>query len=465
MQNSMETKFQKLLNRQIKFYDQGRWDDVYYRISLLKKLKLTIEENEQDIVDALYKDFKKPAVEAYATEIFVVYKELNKFIKKIKSWQSRSLKSPSLINFPSTDYILHKPWGQCLIISPWNYPFQLAINPVIAALACGNTVMLKPSEFSPHTSQILKKLIDAVFPEEVAQVCIGDAKVASGLLKLKWNYIFFTGSVNVGKIVAKAAAEKLTPVTLELGGKNPCIVDSSAKLTIAAKRIVWGKFINAGQTCIAPDYLIVHESIKNQLTQKIISEIRNFYGDQPINSPDFARIINKKHFERLTSLLKNQKKISFGGKFDEDELYISPSIIINPKLEDQVMQEEIFGPILPILSYTDENELNYIIKQHASPLSLYIFTENRVFAKKLLNKYEYGGAVINDTIVHFINERLPFGGVGSSGMGQYHGKFSFETFTRKTSVVDRKTWLDIKLKYAPYAGKLNWLKKVKKWLT
>lgn len=461
----MDTNYQKLQNKQIRFFNDGRWNDVYYRISLLKKLKSTIEEYEDQILEALYKDLKKPAAEAYASELLVVYKELNTFIKKIKSWEKPSFKLPSLINFPSVDFIYHKPWGQVLIISPWNYPFQLAINPLIAALACGNTVILKPSEFSVHTSQILYKIINHVFPKEVAQVCQGDATTASKLLDLKWDYIFFTGSVQVGKIVAKAAAINLTPLTLELGGKNPCIVDTTAKLDIAARRIVWGKFLNAGQTCIAPDYLVVHESIKNQLTEKIIAEIRNFYGDQPIESPDFARIINHKHFQRLVKLFHNKDEVRYGGKHEENELYVAPTILINPSLDDEVMQEEIFGPILPVLTYTDENELHHILKKHPNPLSFYIFTENKYFSKKLMQKFNFGGAVINDTIVHFVNDRLPFGGVGNSGLGSYHGKHSFATFTRKTSVVDRKTWLDLDVKYAPYAGKLNLLRKVKNWLT
>ncbi len=461
----MGYNYQKLLNHQISFFNQGRWDDVYYRISLLKKLKLVIEQHEDEIIDALGKDLKKPPVEAYSTELLVVYKELNKFIRRIKSWQKPRLKLPSLINFPSVDYIHHKPWGQVLVISPWNYPFQLAINPLIAAIACGNTVVLKPSELSPNTSKIIQKIIHQCFSKEIAEVCLGDADVASQLLELKWNYIFFTGSVAVGKIVAEAAAKNLTPVTLELGGKNPCIVDTSAKLDVTAKRIAWGKFINAGQTCIAPDYILVHESIKNQLTEKIISEIRNFYGDQPKESSDLARIINKKHFQRLIKLFQNQKELRYGGKYAEDELYISPTILIDPELDDEVMQDEIFGPILPILSYTNDNELHYVLDQHNPPLSLYIFTENRYFAKKILSKYQFGGAVINDTIVHFINDRLPFGGVGTSGIGSYHGKHSFSTFTRKTSIVDRKTWLDVEVKYPPYAGKLDLLKKIKNWIT
>lgn len=461
----MDTDYQKLQNKQINFFNQRRWDDVYYRVSLLEKLKTTIETYEDEIIKALHNDLKKPPAETYATELLVVYKELNTFIKKIKTWQKPTYKLPSLINFPSVDFIHHKAWGQVLIISPWNYPFQLAINPLIAALACGNTVILKPSEFSTHTSAILKKIIGLVFSEEIAQVCLGDAGVASKLLALKWDYIFFTGSVKVGKIVAEAAAKNLTPTTLELGGKNPCIVDSSAKLDIAAKRIVWGKFINAGQTCIAPDYLIVHENIKNQLVEKIIAEIRNFYGNQPNESPDFARIINLKHFQRLIQLFHHQENIRYGGKYNEDDLYISPTILISPDLNDEVMQQEIFGPILPILTFADENELHHVLKNHPAPLSFYIFTENRYFSNQLLQKYKFGGAVLNDTIVHFINDRLPFGGVGNSGVGSYHGKHSFFTFTRKTSVVDRKTWLDIKVKYAPYAGKLDLLRRVKKWIT
>lgn len=437
---------------------------VESRILLLKKLKASLETHEKEILDALFADFKKSHFEGFATELLVTYKEINLFINKLKKWSQPKRVLPTLFNFPSSDFIYHQAWGQVLVIAPWNYPFQLAINPLLAAVACGNSVILKPSELTPHTAQVLEKIVHEVFPPEIAYVITGDVETSTYLLKQKWDYVFFTGSVHVGKIVAKAAAEHLTPVTLELGGKNPCIVDESANLDVAAKRIAWGKLINAGQTCIAPDYILVHKSVKSQLVEKIIQEIQALYSKNVEQSPDYPRIINAKNFQRLVDLLENQH-ILYGGENNPGDHYLAPTLLDEPSLDSPVMQDEIFGPILPIISYASFEEVENIVAHFPHPLSLFIFSENTKKAKQWMKEFTFGGGIINDTIVHFVNDRLPFGGVGNSGIGQYHGYHSFKTFTRQKTVLHRKTWLDLPFRYAPYDGKLNLLKKVKYWFT
>jgi aldehyde dehydrogenase (NAD+) len=437
---------------------------VSKRIELLKLLKNKIEQSEALIFEALQKDFKKPPFETYASEILMVYKELNTFTKHLSSWVKPKRKFPALLNFPSSDYIYRDPWGHVLVIAPWNYPFQLAINPIIAAFASGNKVLLKPSEHASHTANLLEHLIATTFTTKEVSVVQGDASIASKLLKKKWDYIFFTGSVQVGKIVAKAAAEQLCPVTLELGGKNPCIVDESANLKIAAKRIVWGKFLNAGQTCIAPDYLLLHESIKDEFIPLLKKEIEAFYAKDPATSKDYARIINASHFQRLVNLLKDEEVI-YGGTFIEKENYIQPTLVVLHKVETPLMREEIFGPILPMMSYQKTEEITSIVSANPNPLAFYLFSEKDKEARQLLSTHRFGGGVINDTIVHFLNDRLPFGGVGNSGMGQYHGKYSFETFTREKAIVHRSTRFDIPVKYAPYKDKLSLLQKLKSFIS
>lgn len=456
--------YSEILTQQKNYLASKESSSVQERIDLLKKLKSYIQNHEQEILDALYADFKKSHFEGYATELLVTYKEINLFIKKLKRWSKPKRVSPTLFNFPSSDYIYRQAWGQVLVIAPWNYPFQLAINPVLAAIACGNSVILKPSELTPHTAKILEQVVHAIFPKEMAYVIQGGVETSTYLLKQKWDYIFFTGSVPVGKIIAKAAAEHLTPVTLELGGKNPCIVDETANLEVAAKRITWGKLINAGQTCIAPDYILVHEKLKKELVEKIIHYIEAFYSKEIKESPDYPRIINSKNLKRLAQMLSNEKLL-YGGDVSESELYIAPTLIDEPKLESAVMQDEIFGPILPILSYSNFKEVEHIIEKYPSPLSLFIFTENSKRAKQWMQQFKFGGGIINDTIVHFVNDRLPFGGVGNSGMGQYHGKHSFFTFTREKTVLHRKTWIDLPFRYAPYGDKLSLLKRVQGWFT
>ncbi|MFN3754167.1 aldehyde dehydrogenase [Flavobacterium sp.] len=438
--------------------------DLNYRKQSLLKLLNAVQEQEVEIIQALYDDFKKPAFEAVVTETSYVVAELKHTIKNINKWAKPKWVLPSFLNFPSTDYLYKEPYGKVLIIAPWNYPYQLALAPLIAAVAAGNQVIVKPSELTPNTSKIIAKIISETFDKNHVECIEGGTEVAQELLAQRWDYIFFTGSVAVGKIIAKAAAEHLTPVTLELGGKNPCIIEQSAHLRLTAKRIVWGKFLNAGQTCIAPDYLLVHHSIKPKLIDFLKEEIITAYGENPEKSPDFPRIINKKNWKRQVSFLENQT-VLLGGKTTAEDFYIAPTLLDNPNLESLVMQEEIFGPILPILSYETEADLEAIIMQYEKPLSLYVFTENKAFAQKIMANYSFGGGCINDTVIHFANKRLPFGGVGHSGIGAYHGKLSFDLFSHQKAVVKKGNWLDIPSRYAPYKGKLKTMKKLLNWFS
>lgn len=435
---------------------------ISYRKEKLNLLLNCIRKYENEIVSALYNDFKKPEFEAIVTETSYVISDLKHTLKNINKWARPKRVFPSLLNFPSSDSILSEPYGKVLIIAPWNYPFQLAFCPLIAAVAAGNQVVLKPSELTPNTSKIISKIVAEVFDKNHVEVREGGIEIAQQLLNQRWDYIFFTGSVAVGKIVAKAAAEFMTPVTLELGGKNPCIIDANCNMKLTAKRIVWGKFLNAGQTCIAPDYLLVNSKIKPKIVTALIEEIRLAYGENPELSTDFPRIINNKNWLRLVELLKNEK-ILYGGQTNENDHYIAPTLLDEPKLESSVMKEEIFGPILPILSYDNEVEIESIISYYEKPLSLYVFSNNSAWAKKIMKTYSFGGGCINDTVIHFSNNRLPFGGVGYSGIGAYHGQLSFDTFSHKKSIVKKANWLDLPFRYAPYKNKINLLKKLLNW--
>lgn len=437
--------------------------EINQRKEKLKKFSHVISLHENDIIEALHKDFGKPAFEAYLTEINVVQSDLKDTIKNIHAWAKPKKVRASILNFPSSDYIYTEPYGKTLIISPWNYPFQLAICPLIAAYAAGNSIVLKPSELTPHTSSLISKIIRETFDVKEVVAVLGDAEIAKSQLAKRWDYIFFTGSPAVGKEIAKAAAGNLTPVTLELGGKNPCIIDKNANLQIAAKRIVWGKFINAGQTCIAPDYLLIHKGVKTKFIRLLQQEIINAYGEDPKLSPDFTRIINKKHFLRLVEMIDEAKTIS-GGIHDEESLYIAPTLIDEPSFDSVIMKDEIFGPLLPLISYENESDLEKIISKYEKPLSLYVFTDDKAFAERTIRKFSFGGGCINDTVVHFSNKRLPFGGVGNSGMGAYHGKKSYDTFSHQKAIVKKATWLDIPLRYAPYGNKLKVIRKLLKWL-
>lgn len=452
----------EILRQQREYFNTQETKPVSFRRAVLKKLRTEITQREKELCKALYADFKKPEFESLVTETQFVLAEINKLIKNLGSWSRPKRITPSLANLPSTDKIYKEPYGNVLIISPWNYPFQLAIAPLTAAVAAGNTVVLKPSELTPHTSKIISKIVHAVFNTNHVTVVQGGVEVSRALLKERWNYIFFTGSVAVGKIVYKAAAEYLTPVTLELGGKNPCIVDETANIPLAARRIVWGKFINAGQTCITPDYILIHPKVKFDFLKALKKEINKAYGDDPALSKDFSRIIDKKNFERLYNMLANET-IIIGGETNTDQLYISPTVIDEPAMDSEIMKGEIFGPILPVIAYEDEEHIDEIISLYDKPLSFYIFSTQKQFIKKLINKYSFGGGVINDTLINFANKNLPFGGVGNSGIGAYHGKLSFDTFSHHKPMVKRGNWLDIKLRYAPYEKKMwfaRWVRKL-----
>ncbi|RMB56935.1 aldehyde dehydrogenase [Dokdonia sinensis] len=453
----------KILERQQAFFKTGQTKDIAYRKECLVRFRESIKKHEQHIIDALTAGFKKPPFETVATEISIVHQELNLAIKEVYKWSQPKKVKASLLNFPSSDYIYYEPYGTTLIIAPWNYPFQLAVGPIIGAIVAGNTAVLKPSELTPKTSELLAKIISEVFDPGHITVVQGDKEIAQQLLAQRWDYIFFTGSVPVGKIVYKAAAEHLTPVTLELGGKSPCIIDETAKIQQAARRIVWGKFVNAGQTCIAPDYILVHSSKKKELLTALDIEITRAYGADPKVSPDFARIINEKNFERLSELLDGASVFK-GGNTDKADLYIAPTILENVTLQDAVMQEEIFGPILPVLTFDSKQDIENVLTSFEKPLSAYVFSRKRSFKNWFNNAFSYGGGVMNDTLIHFINDRLPFGGVGHSGVGSYHGAQSFYTFSHAKSVVKRGTWLDVPVRYAPYKGKLSILKRFTKWL-
>ncbi|MDG1830991.1 MAG: aldehyde dehydrogenase [Flavobacteriaceae bacterium] len=450
-----------IINKQRAFFNSKKTFDIQRRKELLKNLKKEIENNEKEIENALFKDLGKSEGESYLTELHFVYSELNIAIKNIDKWVKRKSVRSSLLNFPSSDYIIAQPYGITLHISPWNYPFQLSIAPLIGAIAAGNTVILKPSEYSINTSLVLEKIIDNVFPEDLVKVIQGGPEEATELLNYRWDYIFFTGSLNVGKIVAEKAAKFLTPTTLELGGKNPCIIDETASIKVTAKRIVWGKFINCGQTCIAPDFLIVNEKIKNKLVNEIINQIKHIYGDDAQVSDSYGRIISKKHIDFLSSLLNNEN-IIYGGKIDSENKYFEPTLVEITDFNSNLMKQEIFGPILPIYKYKDFNEIDEIISRYKDPLALYIFTKKRKFGEKFLNNYSFGGGAINDTVVHIANDRLPFGGVGNSGMGKYHGESTFKTFSHFKPYISKPFWIDLPLRYPPFKKKISFLKKVLK---
>ena len=452
-----------MLNLDLQSNNMNFKTDISFRKQSLIKLLDTVIRNEEAILQALHNDFKKSAFEAILTETSYVTSELKNTIKSIASLAKPKRVFPSLANFPSRDYIYSEPYGKVLVIAPWNYPYQLALCPLIAAVAAGNQVVVKPSELTPQTAAIIAKIVAETFDADHVDVIQGGIDVANDLLTQRWDYIFFTGSVPVGKIVAKAAAEFLTPVTLELGGKNPCIIDQTASLKLAAKRIVWGKFINAGQTCIAPDYILIQNKVKAEFIAYVKEEITAAFGENPQLSADYPRIINNKNWKRLVDLLF-ETDIVLGGQTDATSLYIAPTVVDEPSLESAIMKEEIFGPLLPIISYESPDELHDIISKYEKPLSLYVFSTSSDFIEKNLTRFSFGGGCVNDTVIHFANHRLPFGGVGHSGIGAYHGKFSFRTFSHQKSIVKKANWLDLPLRYAPYNGKLKLIKKLLKWL-
>ena len=456
-------KYENILKRQRNYLSSIGIIDVTDRIENLKKLKNSIKKYENNIINALNIDLGKPEFEAYSNEVGFVYSTIDYFIKNLKSWTKVKKVKNDAAQLPGKSYIYKSHYGAVLIIGPYNYPFQLLIEPLIGAISGGNTVILKPSEYATKTEAIVEKIIKETFDEKYIAVVTGDYKVNSQLLDLEFDYIFFTGSVNVGKIVMEKASKHLTPVTLELGGKSPVIVDNTANLKVSAKRILWGKLTNAGQTCVAPDYILAYEDIYEELIKEFEKVIIEFYGQDIINSKDFGRIINDRHMNRLNAILERDKnKITFGGEVDFEKRYISPTIIRDVTLEDAVMNEEIFGPIIPVIKYKNMEDIKYYISHHKNPLALYVFSEDENFSEDIINRFSFGGGCVNDTINHVASAYLPFGGIGSSGMGNYHGKASFDTFTHTKSIVKKSTKIDLKLVFPPYKDKIKLIKKVMK---
>lgn len=448
-----------ILKKQKEYYASHKTRNLKTRLSYLNKLEEVIKKHEKDILEALKRDLNKSSFEGYATEIGTVLEELRYMRRHLPLWVLPKRVRTSIANFPSTSKIYKDPYGVVLIMSPWNYPFMLAISPLIGAIAAGNCAIIKPSNYSPSTSRILEVICSEVFPKEYVAVIQGGREENKTLLEQKFDYIFFTGSVAVGKTVMEAASRHLTPVTLELGGKSPCIVDETANLDLAARRIIWGKFINSGQTCVAPDYVLVHHTVKDELIQNMKRYIMRFYGKDAGRNEEFPRIINEKHFKRLCSLLEGEK-IIIGGVANEETLQIAPTILDRITWDSKIMEDEIFGPILPILEYQDLREEINRINNRPKPLALYFFTTNKGNERRVVRDISYGGGCINDTIMHLASSSLPFGGVGESGMGGYHGKASFDTFTHKKSILKKSNRIDIPLRYPPYKDKLALLKKI-----
>ena len=445
------------LSDQRQYFATGATKNLDFRIEQLKKLKAAIKEREPEIIQALNQDLGKPELEAYIE--LAVLQDINEAIKNLKSWaKPKKVKTP-LTQFPASAYIQSEPLGVVLIISPWNYPFSLMIAPLIGAIAAGNCAIVKPSEVSGQTSKILCQIINQTFAPEYISSIPGGVEVSQALLAEKFDHIFFTGGTKIGKIVMEAAGKNLTPVTLELGGKSPCIVDTDIDLKTAARRITWGKFLNAGQTCIAPDYLLVNKAIKDSLIAEIKNCLQEFYGDDPAISPDLARIVNQKQFERLSSLLA-EGKILVGGQTNSEELYIAPTLISDVTLDSEVMAEEIFGPILPILEYEKLEDAIAIINQYPKPLALYLFSTDKQKQTQVLENTSSGGVCLNDTIMQVGVNSLPFGGVGESGIGAYHGKYSFDTFSHAKSVLKKSFRFDLDWRYPPYRDKLDLFKKI-----
>lgn len=447
-----------IIQKQREFFKTGKTKDVNFRLKQLQILKQAVQENKEAVFKALKADLHKAEFEAYITEIGTI-KDIEYAIKHIRSWTKPQKVPVSLQFFPGTARIYPEPLGVVLIISPWNYPFSLTISPLIGAIAAGNCAIIKPSEIATHTSRLMSEIIQKYFDPAYITVVEGGVETSQQLLAEKFDHIFFTGGTAVGKIVMEAAAKNLTPVTLELGGKSPCIVDTDINIEHTARRITWGKFINAGQTCIAPDYLLVDKKIKENLLEEIQKRLQEFYGDNPANSPDYCRIINQKQFNRLVNFLKDGE-IRIGGETNLSDLYIAPTVIDNVSLTELIMQEEIFGPILPVIEYEDIQEAIDLINSKPKPLALYLFSNNNSLQERVLQETSSGGVCINDTVIHFGVPSLPFGGVGDSGIGKYHGKASFDTFSHYKSVLQKSFLLNSNLLYPPYQGKLSMLKRI-----
>lgn len=438
-----------ILAEQREFFSSGATLDISYRISVLKKLRTLLMAHKQDIIEALWKDFHKPACEVISSEVHFVLTELNMAIRNTRRWSRPTRYRTPLIHFIASSYAVPQPYGQVLIISPWNFPVQLALVPLLGAVAAGNCVVLKTSRQVPETSEVLEKMLGQLDRKHVA-VINGDHTVSDYLLGYKFDYIFFTGSPKTGSHVMEKAAANLVPVSLELGGKNPCIIASDARLDYAARRIAWGKFYNGGQTCVAPDYLLIDEKVKDRFLDLLTTGIRKFYGDNPALSNDFPHVINSAAAERLAALM-NEGRIVTGGVADPATCYVSPTVICDVTPDDPVMQGEIFGPVLPVVTFRNINEIYSIIERNPKPLALYIFTRSKRLAREVLMKTRSGSSAVNDTVVQFSSPYLPFGGVGSSGIGKYHGRHTFKTFSNMRSLLVKSNLIDIFLRYPPYS--------------
>ena len=443
----MEIK--QLVEKQRRFYQSHCSKDVSYRKKALKRLRSAIMMYEKDISAALYQDLHKAEMESYMSEIGMVLSELTYQLRHLDAWAKPKKVCTPLAQFPSKSFQLAEPYGVVLVMSPWNYPFQLAMEPLIGALAAGNTVIVKPSAYAPHTSAVIAKLIASCFEESYVAVVEGGRKENKELLEQRFDYIFFTGGVEVGRLVMEKASRYLTPVTLELGGKSPCIVEKSADLRLAAKRIVFGKFLNAGQTCVAPDHVWIDETVRKPFLAYVQYYITKFFGTDPMHCETYPHIVNEKHFQRLKGLMQ-AGHICIGGRTEEASLCIEPTVIENVSFEDAIMQEEIFGPLLPVIGYKELDEALSYVRQQEKPLALYIFTKRKAIAQQVMNSCSFGGGCINDTIIHLATSQMGFGGVGQSGMGSYHGYDSFRTFSHFRSIVQKSNRMDLPIRYQPY---------------
>ncbi len=444
-------KINEIFENQRQFFLKDKTREINFRKKQLIKLLNLLKKNEDKLYEAIYADFRKSSFETYATELALIYHEIKLAIKKLKKWTKIRRVRTNLANLPAKSYIMAEPYGNSLIIGAWNYPYLLSLHPVVSAIAAGNTVILKPSELSKNSSKIMAELINDSFDKEFFFVQEGDAETAGALLNLPFDKLFFTGGTAVGKIVMRSAAEHLSSVTLELGGKSPAIIMRDANLKMAAKRIAWAKFLNAGQTCIAPDYLLVHKDIKEALLNQIVKNIIENQGKNPKESDAYIRIINQKHFKRIVSLI-DTKKLFYGGITDEEENYISPTILNNVSFDDKVMQEEIFGPILPVIEFEDLNRIIEIIRKKPKPLALYLFTGSGKLRNEALRRISFGGGSVNDAVAYISNSNLPFGGIGSSGVGAYHGKYGFDAFTHYKGILFKANWFEPFIKYPPYSN-------------
>ncbi len=457
----MEKNYLPELIKMRKWYNSGVTKAVSFRLQQLSLFKKTILQFQQEILDALYTDLKKNQEEAWITEIGFVLGEIKNFEKNLKHWAKPKQVDTNLMNFPSSSCIYKEPYGVVLIIAPWNYPFQLLLVPFVAAIATGNAVVLKPSEFAPATSLVMKKIVQQIFPEEYVLYIEGDgaSTIPAMISNFHFDKIFYTGSTAVGKKIYEMAASQLTPVVLELGGKSPCIVEKNANLKVAAKRIVLAKFSNAGQMCVAPDYILAEDSIKDELMENLQLYMQEFFGKNADENYNYGKIINEKQFDRLTNLLQSGE-IVCGGNSNKEKLFIAPTLLNNISIDAAIMQEEIFGPILPVLSFKTKEEAMDIISKNPNPLALYVFTSSKKEEQFWIENIPFGGGCINNAAWHLTNDELPFGGRGSSGMSSYHGKFSFDVFTHKKSILKTPTWFDPAIKYPPFKGKLKWFKKL-----